>query len=330
MTKLINSYDGMMDSFKGKSLFPIYKVINSKGEDYENNMAVLKDVFVREKHDGFGFSLVDEIGVGDFMPTDEGAQYASSTVREGFKTQREFVEWTNSIEITQTMMEDNKTSDIKRRAGIFGESEPRTREKFRALMLANGTLPSFEWGGKTFDTTTADGKPLFSTEHINIDGSITQTNKYSNPLEKDVFGEIVARMQNTKDDKGDIIGITPNTIIIPNNHALKQTLFGIIGSDKDPKSANNEYNYLFGNWQVIVSPYLAQYLTEEQYIIADLDYNNRAMGAVWADRITPTYDTFKTENTRNLKITGRSRYTAAFHDWRAFVIGGSNGGSTLV
>ncbi len=329
MGKLINSYDGLMDSFKGKSLYPIYKVINNMGENYENTQSVLKDVFAVEKYDSFGFKITDEVGVGDFMPITEGTEYATSEVREGFSTQADFFEWTNSIEITQTMMEDNKTSDIKRRAGIFGESEPRTRERFRAQMLANGVNGSVTINSKTFSTKSADGVSVFNIAHPDVAGKFTQTNMYSNTLDKDVFGEIVSRMQNVKDEKGDVIGVTPNTVIIPNYHSLKEALFGIVGSDKDPKTSNNEYNYLFGNWQIIVSPMLAQYMDANTYIIADLDFNKTAMGAVWADRLAPSYETYKAEDTRNFKIAGRSRYTAAFHNWRAFAIGGVTGGTTL-
>lgn len=331
MARLIVSNDGLMDSFKGKSLFPIYKVINDKGEDYENRLAVLKDVFVKSKHETFGFKITDEVGVGDFMPTDEGAAFSETELQEGFSSQAEFVEWTNLITVTKTMMEDNITSDLKKRAGLFGVSEPRTRERFRAKMLAGGLTESVTIGGKAFNTKTADGVSLFNIAHpAKVAAGVNQSNRFTNALDKDVFGEIVTRMQNFRDDKGDTIGVTPNTVIIPNSHKLKQTLFGIIGSDKDPKSSNNEYNYLFGNWRVIVSPELSTLLSATEYIVADIDYNDMAQGAVWGDRIAPEFETYlTTDKKRNLIIAGRSRFTAMFHDWRAFAIGGTTTGTTL-
>ena len=335
MARLIVSNDGLMDTFKGKSLYPVYAVINDKGEDYENRLAVLKDVFVESKHSGFGFKITDEVGVGDFAPTDEGKEYHESEIREGFSSTADFMEWTNLITVTKTMMEDNITSQLKKKAGLFGISEPRTREKFRAAMLAGGLSGGATFGTKTFNAKTADGVSLFNTAHPSAIKSgespaFTQSNRFTNKLDKDVFGEVVSRMQNFKDDKGDVVGITPNTVIIPNNHQLKQTLFGVIGSDKDPKTSNNEYNYLFGNWRVIVSPELAQVMHPDEYIVADLDYNDMAMGAVWGDRISPEFETYlTTDKKRNLIISGRSRYTAMFHDFRAFAIGGTATGTTL-
>ena len=45
MGKLINSYDGLMDSFKGKSLYPIYEIINDQGAEWENKLSMMKEVF---------------------------------------------------------------------------------------------------------------------------------------------------------------------------------------------------------------------------------------------------------------------------------------------
>lgn len=335
MARLITSNDGLMDTFKGKSLYPVYAVINDKGEDYEKRLAVLKDVFVTGKHNNFGMKITDEVGVGDFSPIEEGAAYGESEIQEGFSSQADFVEWTNLITLTKTMMEDNITSDLKKKAGLFGQSEPRTREKFRAALLGGGLTGVATFKAKTFNAKTADGVSLFHAEHPSVlksgsTPSFTQSNRFTNVLDKDTFGEIVSRMQNFKDDKGDVVGVTPNTVIIPNSHALKQTLFGVIGSDKDPKTSNNEYNYLFGSWRVIVSPELSNTLKPTEYIIADLDYNEMAMGAVWGDRVSPEFETYlTTDKKRNMIISGRSRYTAMFHDFRAFAIGGTATGTTL-
>ena len=58
-------------------------------------------------------------------------------------------------------------------------------------------------------------------------------------------------MQNFMDDNGNLLTLAPDTIIIPNDYSLKNAVFEAIGADKDPDTANNGFNYLFGRWNVI-------------------------------------------------------------------------------
>ncbi len=340
MAHIIKSGDGLMDSFMGKSMYPIYAVINDMASQYEEKMCPLQEVFTTIKANGFGMKVVDEVGIGDYAPTDEGSTFKSNYVREGFSTSTDFVEWTNRLEITRKMMEDNNASQIKQKAGLFGVSFHRTQEKFRAAMLGNATGDSFTLakavsGTQTFSTKTADGVSLFNTKHPSrLEATagtpdFLQSNRFTNALDSDTFGEIVTRMQNFTDDKGDKCGITPNTVVIPNDHALKRTLFGIIGSDKDPSSANNEFNYLFGTWRVIISPELSSYLKAGEYIIADTNYNEMAQGAVWGHRLDAENFSDILEDTKNFQLSSRARFTAVFHNWRAFAIGGTATGTTL-
>ena len=326
---LINSYDGLMDTFKGKSLFPVYKVINDKNTDWQGKNAVLKDIFNPSKHNAFGFRIADEVGIGDFSVTGEGNGYNLSTVTPGFTSDFSFYEWTNSFEVTKTMMEDNITSQVAKKAGLFGISEARTREKFRAALLGgakSGTTVTF--CGTSFKTTTADGKALFATDHTGKDGGV-QSNKFANALDATGFGKVITAVQNFKDDKGDAVMLNPDTIIIGNYGGTKKSLFDVIGGDKAPGTGNDGFNYLFGNWRVIVSPLLNAYLSEGEYIVLDSEYNKMSDGAVWGDRIEPEFETLLTEATRNFKMLGRSRYVAGFHDWRAFAIGGVSGATTI-
>lgn len=331
--RLINSYDGLMDSFKGKSLYPIYKIINDTGARWDKILSMLKKVFPEVSDSNFGAKVTSAIGAGDYMPTGEGADYNTTDVQEGYSSTVEHTEWTNSMTITQTMMEDNKTADIKRNSGLFAESYYRTREKFRAAMLAGGKTGTVTFGGKQFNANCMDSKPLFFTAHPSklneADTDSQQSNRFANGFDKDTFGTIVERMQNFKDDRGNIIGLTPDTIIIPNYHSLKQKVFEVIGADKDPGTSNNGFNYLFGTWNVICSPMLNPFMTDEEFIIMD-SYFNEQSGAQFFNRINNEISTdYSPDRKRNLEVYGRARWSALFHDWRAFAIGGVADGTAL-
>ncbi len=332
---LIKSNSGLMDTFLGKSLYPVYKIINDAEADFGGKFSVLEPVFSVENAEGFGMKYTDEIGVGDFLPTTEGTNYAVGDIQEGFSSFIEFIEWTNSVEITKTMMEDNVSSQIKKKARMYARSYYRSREKFRAAMLGAGktgtlTIANAAGTNLTINAKSADGVPLFSTAHPSkLDSTDTQSNRFADAFSEDVLSEMTTRMENFKDDKGDICGISPNTIIIPNVSTLKKDVFKVIGSDKDPNSANNSFNYLFGTWRVLCTPMLNGHLSDTEFILADLDFNEIAGGAIWGDRIPLETSTSILPRTHNLDIAGRSRFSAMFHNFRAFAIGGSTGGSDL-
>ncbi len=332
---LIKTDSGLMDTFMGKSLFPVYKIINDAEVDFMGKFSVLEPVFSIESADGFGMKYTDEIGVGDFLPTAEGTNYATGEVKEGFSSYIEFIEWTNSVEISKTMMEDNISSQIKKKARMYARSYYRSREKFRAAMLGAGktgelTIQNAAGANIKINAKSADGVALFSTAHPSkLDATDTQSNRFADPFSEDVLSEISTKMENLVDDKGDICGVSPNTIIIPNVSKLKKDVFKVIGADKDPDSPNNGFNYLFGTWRVLCTPMLNGHLTDTEFILADLDFNEMAGGAIWGDRIPLETSTSILPRTHNLDIAGRSRFSAMFHNYRAFAIGGSTGGTEL-
>ena len=49
-------------------------------------------------------------------------------------------------------------------------------------------------------------------------------------------------MQNIKDDNGEIAGIAPDTIIIPNDAVLKKQVFGVLGADQVPETDGNAFD----------------------------------------------------------------------------------------
>ena len=140
-----------------------------------------------------------------------------------------------------------------------------------------------------------------------------------------------AKMQNFKGDNNELVNVAPNTILIPNDAALKKAVFAAIGADKDPASANNGFNFIFGRWNVLVWNYLNAYVAAgvSPWILADMEYNNEYGGAIFADRTPLDIRSTIDENTDANVWRGYARFSAGFNDWRAFAIGGISGGSDL-
>jgi hypothetical protein len=329
---------GLMDSFMGKKLEPVYAVINDTAVKYDEQFALLKPLFCEHNSQNFAESIVSESGLGDFVPTAEGADYPKGTYAgEGYSSTFLHREWKNSFELSETLFEDNKTSEIRKRAGLFTNSLLSTKEKHRAVLLSGGkddtVTVTYNVGGTTvtatFSTCSADGVSLFNTEHPCKFSEDTQSNCFADEFSNESLGRISTEMQNFKNDKGDLVDVVPDTIIIPNNYALKQAVFAAIGADKDPDTSNNGFNYLFGTWRVICSPLLTRYLQPTEYIIGASGYNEAAEGAVWFDRIKMKSRTFQAEGTGNFVMQGRARWSAGFNDWRAYALGGTSEGTVL-
>ena len=139
-------------------------------------------------------------------------------------------------------------------------------------------------------------------------------------------------MQDFRGDNGEILDVSPDTIVIPNDFTLKRDVFAAIGADKDPNTANNGFNYQFGRWNVIVWPYLNQYLAAgaKPWILLDSRYNDEYGGAVWLDR-TKLEVKSRIDDGNDANVwSGYARFIAGFNDWRAFAAAGIDGGDSLI
>lgn len=139
-------------------------------------------------------------------------------------------------------------------------------------------------------------------------------------------------MQHFAGDAGNILDVAPTTILIPNDETAKETVFSVIGADKDPATSNNAFNYQFGRWNVICWTYLDRFLTKGTdfpWVLLDDAYNQMYGGAVWFDRKELHIRSELAHNDDN-EWLGNARWSAGFNDWRFACVGGISGGTQLI
>lgn len=322
---------GVADSFFGKSQEPIRLMMEKDIEACEANSMIPK-VFKSVDSKNFAEKFTSKTALGTFKDVGEGGAYPQSSMQEGFDKVIEPYEWKNSFTITQTMVEDNKILDINQNALGFTQAYARTKEMFAAALLSNGMNASANFEGKIYSTLCADKKPLFSKEHPSVtntkykQGNIFTEGVGSIEEAQDAIGKVAVKMSNFCDDDGNPLNVSPDTIIIPNDYVAIKSVFGAIGADKDPTlQAGNGFNFMFGKWNVIVSSYLNQMVTEKNphpFILLDSVYNEKNGGAVWVDRIPLSVTSYIDNNNDNNVFNGRTRFSAGFNNWRAFALGG--------
>lgn len=314
---------GLNNSVYGASYEPIKMMIEKKAEAFENK-SIIPHIFCMDRSENFAEKITSVTSMDGFSPVDEGGAFPVDSWQEGFSKTLTHMTFKDQFTITEEMVDDAKTIDLKRKPAAFVQGYYRMREQFGSALLTNGTSSSVSFRGKKLDTTAADGLSLFNTAHKSITKSDTQSNLFSDAFSAETLAKLETAMQNFTDDNGNILGVTPDTIIIPNDATIKQSVFSVIGADKDPSTSNNGFNYLYGRWTVIIDPYwiLDSDRTNTPFILMSKTYNEDSIGGIWFDRKPLQVEADKDPNTWNMVWRGRARFSAGFNDWRAFAMAG--------
>lgn len=323
---------GLNDSVYGKCQAPIRMFLEQRGEQFEQQ-SVLKELFLMGTSENYGDQLTTMTAMSGFEPVGENGAYPTDGMQEGYKKLIVYETWKDSFSISAEMIEDAKLMDLRKQPAAFMTSYNRTREMFGAALFG-GAIKAQErtlYKGKSFDITAADGKALFHTAHPPKVAGETQCNLFSDAFSADALGKMETAMHLFRGDTDEILDVAPDVILIPEIASLKKEVFAAIGADKEPTSSNNAFNYQYGRWTVIVWSYLNQFITPstQPWILMDSKYNQTYGGAVWNDRVKLAVRSTIDENTDANVWRGRSRFNAAFNDWRFAAVGGVSSGETL-
>jgi hypothetical protein len=332
MNIIFSESSGLNDSIYGKCQAPIRMFLEKRGEEFEQN-SVLKNLFFMGKSGNYADMMTTMTAMSGFEPVGENGAYPLDGMQEGYQKLLKYQTWKDSFSVSKEMMEDGKLMDMRKQPAAFMTSYNRTRELFGAALYgaAMNGAGSVTFKGVKFDLTGADGSNLFAKEHAPKVSGDKQCNCFKDAFSVDALGKLETAMHLFRGDNDEILDVAPDTILIPEIATLKKDVFAAIGADKDPVSANNAFNYQYGRWNVIVWPYLNQFVTKgtSPWVLLDSKYNETYGGAVWNDRVQLEVRSTIDENTDANVWRGRSRFNAAFNDWRFAAIGGVAAGSAL-
>ena len=321
---IFSEASGLNDSVFGKSQAPIKAYIADQVEAFEKESLVDK-IFVMEQSKNYAEKFTSETSLDDFEDVGENGAYPLTNMQEGFSKVIEPTTWKSRFEVTQEMMEDAKMGKVKKKAGMFSLSYGRTRENYAAKLIAGGLGQTVQIGAKFYDTTSADGVPLFSTQHPSATqkSKYTQSNLFKNAFSVAAMDAMACAMQDFCDDDGNVLAINPDTIIIPNDPVLIRAVNAAIDSDLYPESDSNATNYQKGLWRVLIWRYLPKTLNGKPYfMMLDSKFNATAQCLPWVDRVPLTVRSDIDPNTDANVFKGRARFAAGFNNWRSIAICG--------
>lgn len=324
---------GVNDSVFGKSQAPIRMFVEKRAEEFEQQ-SIISKIFDMQKSNHALEKIGGLTAMEDWQPVGENGAHPVNGMQEGFSKIFEHMVWKSRFSISREMVDDAKMMDFRKRPDNFVTAYYRTRENFGAALLAGavGGAQTVKIGGKTFDITTADGMPLFSTGHKAALTKTTTSNLFADSLSYDSLNYAETKMQNFGGDRDELLSVAPDTILIPNDPEMKDAALVAVGSDKDPSTGNNKWNWQYGRWNIIIWPYLNRFLASgvKPWILIDSDYNRRYGGAVWLDRTDLDINSYIDNDTNANVWDGYARWSAGFADYRAFAVGGITGGTTLI
>ena len=173
---------------------------------------------------------------------------------------------------------------------------------------------------------------IFTTSYNRTRGAkLAQANCFTGAFSVEMLDKVQEAMQGFMDDDGNLLNVTPNTIVIPNVGSLKRAVLAAVGSDLDPETNNNAMNFQAGLWNVCVWNYLPKTIGGKPFfLMMDTDFKEDYECMPWVDRVKLTVRSEIDPNTDANVFRGRARFGAGFNNWRCIALCGEGvSGKTL-
>ena len=339
---IFSKSSGLNNALFGKIETPIKAVIQSESDAYAKQKSILDKLFLVEKSNRFGETLIGTTEFNEFLATAEGAGAERDNVQQGFDKFIEHIQFMKEFAVTAEMAEDSNLglgTDVKRRAKNFYASYEKTKIALAAKALANGTATEMTANGTTIGLACADGKAVFAKDHPykkSEHASLSQSNYFcATDMTKDAATLEIAlnvlsnKLRNFKDENLTSLQYVANVIIIPSNRPRFEALVKkVVGSERTPGTDYNDINIQYGNWTVVVLPYWET--TDDRFIIMSEEANENLMGNMFFNRVPLTVTPWEDHHTSNFIWTGRCRFGLGFNSWKhmALAVNGSVSAAT--
>ena len=324
----------------GKIQTPIKMIIEHESDVLSKKGGIRDWLFNVEKSNKFGETILTYNEFGTFMPAAEGSGAQSDSVYQTRSKFIEHIQFMKEFIVTAEMLEDANYGlaiDAKRRAENFTRAYYKTMNKLCELALTTATSECVEYGDSTLNLCTSDNKPLFHSSHawgINVNSTGTQSNLFygdicasgtgdSRTLSAAVLEESLAelsnKLRNMKDESGEPMGYTADTIILPGNKPkLEQLVKKVCGSEYAPGKNHNDININYGRWNIVILPHWQS--NDNRFMVMSSEANKNLSGNMFFNRIPLTISDWVDNHTGNYYWTGRCRFGIGFGSYKHILL----------
>ena len=331
MSNIIYSkLSGKNDPMYGRFEHPIKALIEDESNQCEKDKSALDFLFNIEKSNRYSETVMGESDFDTFMSKGEGQEVTNDSVQKTFDKTIYHVAFGKSFTITKEMADDAKMgmgANMKARPRKMVRAYYKTRTKLGCEALINATNPTFKFNGADIDLTVADKKPLFHNKHPYFTDKMkgkTQCNYFYGDFSSDEakleesLAIIANKLRNYKDENGETMGYTADTIIIPGNRPLLEMMVKkVLGSEKETGGNLNNINVQFGNWNLIVLP--GWEADEDEIMIMSSEANKNLMGNMFFNRIPLSIRNWIDDLTWNFMWSSYCRMGVGFNTWKHII-----------
>ena len=294
-----STFGDLLEPGMRKVFFDVYKAIPQKYNMIFNVSTSTKQDETDTAVTGFG--LFDNTTEGEPLQYEDPLQgYDVSYVHQSYK---------KGFKITEEMYDDDQYNVMKRMPSQLATGANRTIE-----VVAAGIL---NYGFGTTKFTGGDGVALFSAAHTRVDGGASQSNTVSggsSALTESAIKTARKAMRTTLDDKGQLITVIPDTLIVP--PALDETAHIIINSQGRTGTANlNELNPYKDMFNIIVWDYLGAAVSggsDTAWFL--LDRKITELQFFWRKQLNFGQD--ESFSTDEALFKAKMRFSVGFSGWR--------------
>lgn len=303
--------------------------------NYDNIVSALT---IEKNSKRWGEKSITMGGLGDFQAKTEGAAATQDDYEQGYEKFVEHATFALEVEISKELKDDNMIDTARQKTINLVQAYKRTRARLatQAITGAVGAATSISFNGATIDITTGDGKALFNEAHTlkSVVGT-TQCNFFSDVLGSTtvVLNKASNKMRNFKDDKGNVLGFMPDTVILPGNDPeYEDFVKRVIGSDGEVGTNNNDINTQRGKWKYVVDPEWTPTIssTNHPIILLSSEAMKALQGTKLFDRTKLDIMTDVDVHSRNLTYNGFARMSITHPNWRHVMMIGSADSSTAL
>ena len=327
---------GLANSAIGKLETPIKMVIEHESDIQTKKGGVCDWLFNIERSGKFAETIVGQNEFDVFRAAEEGAGAENDSISETYRKFIEHIQFMKEFTITAEMMEDANygvAQDAKRRAENFTRAYYKTMHKICEYALSNGTNTRGVFAKANLDLTAPDGLPLFASGHNYGLKLGTQSNYFwgdifstgssdrrpSTAVFEEALGELAVKLRNMKDENGEILGYTADTIILPGNRPLAEAVTKkVCGSEGALGNGYNDINLQYGNWNIVIMP--GWQTSDDRLMIMSSEANKNLSGNMFFNRVPLTISNWVDHHTGNYIWGGRCRFGVGFGTYKHILL----------
>ena len=331
-----SKFSGSANAAIGKLETPIKMVIEHESDLLSKKGGVCDWLFNVEKSSRFGETIIGQNEFDVFQAAEEGNGAENDCISETYRKFIEHIQFMKEFTITADMMEDaayGVAQDTKRRAENFTRAYYKTRHKICEYALANGTATAGTFAKAALDLTAPDGLALFSSSHTYGNALGTQSNYFwgdifssgstervaSTATFEKALSELTYKMRSMKDENGEPLGYTADTLILPGNRPVAEMIAKkVCGSEGSLGNGYNDINLHFGNWNIVVMP--GWQTNDDRVMIMSSEANKNLSGNMFFNRIPLTVTNWVDNHTGNYIWNGRCRFGVGFGTYKHILL----------